>query len=234
MSERVNSLQEVINAAVSNARRSLYTCAPAKVVKWEPSTQRANCQILVKHVDEDEEGNRTVASWPVVPGVPVQFLGAGGFRITCPISAGGGGTEPTTGLLIWSHLSMDKWLTGNGAEVDPEFDHDHALGDAVFLPGLVPFGAAWQSMPTNQMTVGADSGVQVHITSSLITLGDESSAQFVALANKVKAWFDAFNTAVTGWTPVPNDGGAALKTALATLIGGTPTTDVSATQAKAT
>ena len=52
-----------------------------------------------------------------------------------------------------------------------------------------------------------------------------ASAQFVAQAPKVKAWFDAFNAAVTGWTPVPNDGGAALKTALTTLIGGVPSTD---------
>jgi hypothetical protein len=93
-----------------------------------------------------------VHSFPVVPGVPVQFLGAGGFRITCPISDGTGGNASTTGTLFFSHRSLDKWLTGTGGEVDPEFDHDHALGDAIFIPGLMPFGAPWQSCPTDKMS----------------------------------------------------------------------------------
>lgn len=193
MSDRVATLAEAINLAVEHGARNLYTCIPAKVVKWDSSKQRADCQILVKNVTEGEEGDREVASWPVIPGVPVQFLGAGGFRITCPISDGGS-SAATTGTLFFSHRSLDKWLTGSGDEVDPELDHDHGLTDAIFIPGLMPFGAAWSSFPDDQMTVGSDSGVQIHLTDDLITIGDESGSEKMLLAETLLA---DFKSAVT-------------------------------------
>lgn len=210
MSDRFPTLQGAINTAVELGLRNLSTMIPAKVVKYDSSAQKANCQILVKQVTEGEDGEREVASWPVVPGVPVHFMGAGDFRITFPVDNG------TIGMLLFSHRSLDKWLTGSGGEVDPELDHDHALTDAVFVPGLRTFGAPLSPAPP----------------SDVIELSAGGLTNYVALANKVKQWLDAFNTAVSGWTPAPNDGGAALKTALATLIGGSPSTDVAASKVK--
>lgn len=185
MSEKV-SLQEVANNAASRAMRNLYTCAPAKVVKWDSSNGRANCQILVKRVDKDEEDEDVVSSYPVVPGVPVHFIGAGGFRLTCPIKDGPDGSE-TTGLLIFSHLSLDKWLSGSGSEVEPEHNHDHALGDAIFIPGLKPFGAPWGSMP-DEMSIGDDSdgNGRIHFKSGEIDLGDGATKQVARKGDKTK------------------------------------------------
>lgn len=227
MSNGTETIAELLNAAMRAGARNLYTCLPAKVVKWDAAKQRAHCQPLIKDAYEDETGERQVESLPVIPGVPVQFMGAGGYRLTFPIELG------TTGTLFFAHRSMDKWLSGDGKEVDPEFDQDHGLGDAIFMPGLKPFGAPWESCPTDHMTLGADGGVQAHFYEDRIALGDESGNQYVALAQKVQDWFDAFNTAVNGWVVAPNDGGAALKTALSTLIGGTPSTNVAASQVKA-
>lgn len=217
MSERY-TLPGVINEAVSAAMRNgIRTVIPAKIKKFDASKQRADCEILVKDVYQDEDDERQTQSWPIVTGVPVQFLGAGGFRITCPIKEG-----ETTGSLFFSHRSLDKWLTGDGSEVDPEFDHDHSIADAVFIPGLMPFGAPWQSCPADEGTVGYDTGVQAHFSSSLIQLGDKSGNQFVALAqkvlddlNQIKTDFDAHvhvgtslvaslvNGSITGSTLVP-------------------------------
>jgi hypothetical protein len=238
MSERRPTMQKVIDAAVEAGLADIRTVVPAKVVKWDATKGRADCQVLVKVPYHDEEDDRQVKSFPVVPGVPVQFFGAGGYRFTCPISDGTVTIDEvrapaTMGSLFFSHVSLDKWLSGTGREVDPELDHHHAPADAIFVPGLMPFGSPWSSIPTDHATIGCDSGVQIHFHSTTIAIGDESGNDFVALASKVKAWLDAFNAAVTGWTPVANDGGAALKLALTTLIGGTPTTDVAATQAKA-
>ncbi len=87
----------------------------------------------------------------------------------------------------------------------------------------MPYAALWQ---------GGETPVKTIIKGTTVYVGDETGAQFIAMSNKVKAWLDAFNAAVSGWTPVPNDGGAALKVALATLIGGVPATDVAATKGK--
>jgi hypothetical protein len=187
------TLQDVIEAAKDAARRGVYTWAPAKVVRWDADKQRANCQILVKQTYRDEEDERQTKSWPVVTGVPVEFPGAGGYRVTFPISDGntvidGSRAPATTGVLMFSHVSLDKWLSGDGREVDPELEHDHALTDAKFFPGLHPFGAPWGDVPTDHMTVGHDEGVQVHLHEDVVTVArraDETSATAVALANLV-------------------------------------------------
>ncbi len=236
MSEKV-SLQEVANNAASRAMRNLYTCAPAKVVKWDSSKQRANCQILIKRVDKDEEDEDVVSSYPVVPGVPVMFIGAGGFRLTCPIKDGPQGSE-TTGLLMFSHLSLDKWLTGSGAEVDPEHAHDHALGDAIFLPGLKPFGDPWSSAP-DFMSIGndGDTGLQIRISADTVILAaTEANAQFVALAQKVADELEkiktAHNTHVHVLTISAQSGAGGTGTAAAPVVTYTPAS-VAATKVKA-
>ena len=197
--DRFPGLQEVINRAVEAGLRNLYTLIPAKIVKWDADKQRADCQILIKDVTENEEENRVATSWPVVTGVPVKFIGAGGFRLTCPVSDGtlnieGTSVKATTGSLVFSHRSLDKWLSGDGKEVDPEFDHSHALTDAVFFPGLMPFGAPWTSCPTDHMTLGFDSGKQIHLHAQTICLGDESGAEKMLLAETLLA---DFKSAVT-------------------------------------
>lgn len=172
--DRQGTLQEAIAIAVDTAARGMLGWLPAKVVKWEPSKGRADCQILVKDVTEAEDGSREAASFPVVPGVVVQFQGGGGYRLTCPISDGSGGKSATTGMLVFAGRSVDKWCSGKGPEVDPEFDHSHALADAAFIPGLMPFGSPWQSMPTDSMSIGddADGNGRIHFKSGEVDLGD--------------------------------------------------------------
>lgn len=153
---------EVISRAVEAALKRLPRALPVRVVKYEPNIQRVACKVLVMRPFFDEEDARQVESIPVIPGVPVVFPGANGsFRTTVPISDGSlqinGETVPATiGLLIWADRSLDKWLSGTGAEVDPEFDHANSIADAFFQPGLNPFGAPLAYAPTDRMTIGRD------------------------------------------------------------------------------
>lgn len=199
MSDRMETLAEAINAAVESGGRDIYTMIPAKVVKWDVDKQRANCQPLIKNVTSGEDGAREVKSWPVVPGVPVHFMGAGDFRITFPVDNG------TIGMLVFSHRSLDKWLTGSGGEVDPELDHDHALTDAVFLPGLRTFGSPLSPAPP----------------SDVIELSAGGTTQFVALANLVKDRIDTIQQAFDGHVHlyVPGTAGSASSNAPTDLIG---------------
>jgi hypothetical protein len=154
--------QTVIASAVESALQRLPRALPVRVTKYEPDKQRVACKVLVMRPFFDESDARLVESIPVIPGVPVVFPGANGsFRTTVPISDGNlqinGATVPATlGLLIWADRSLDKWLTGNGDEVDPEFDHVNSIADGFFLPGLNPFGAPLASAPTDRMTIGRD------------------------------------------------------------------------------
>jgi hypothetical protein len=188
MSERRPSLQDVILKAVGIGLRDLYTLIPARVVKWDAEKQRANCQILVKQVTTNEQGERVVEEWSVVTGVPVQFPGAGGFRVTFPISDGTQ-SAATTGSLVFAHRSLDKWLTGSGAVVDPEYDHDHALKDAVFFPGLMPFGAALESVPSDVASFGSDSdgNGRVECAAGEVRLGSGATKEVARKGDAVNA-----------------------------------------------
>ena len=86
-----------------------------------------------------------------------------------------------------------------------------------------PYAAQW---PGDE-TVSA-----LNLFASLVTLGGSSGAEFVALSNLVANNLNALKTALDGWTPVANDGGAALKTILTTLFATWPTS-TAASQVKA-
>lgn len=165
-STRAPTLGEVIRRAINAALVDTHRAIPASVQSYDAKTQQVDCQILVKRPYLDETDERQVESLPVVPNVPVMFAGGGGYRETFPIAAG------DTGYLVFAERSLDRWLTGTGAEVDPEFD-EASLVDAVFFPGLRPFGAPLQSAPTDRASFGNDTvgAACVESTSTGVNLG---------------------------------------------------------------
>lgn len=52
-----------------------------------------------------------------------------------------------------------------------------------------------------------------------VYIGDALAVTHAAVAEQVQARLDGLKTAISAWVVVPNDGGAALKTALATWLG---------------
>jgi hypothetical protein len=234
MSDRPSTIAEMLAPYFVAFRDALHTAIVARIVRYDAATQKADCKPLIKQAYLDESGERQVQALPVIPSVPVFFPGGGGYRLTFPITASD--TTGDTCLLVFSEASLDRWLTGTGREVDPEIDHRHGLMDAVAFVGLKPFGAPWTSVPTDEATIGYDTGVQIHMEPSVITIGDKSGAQFVALANLVQGYLTKIEAAVAAWTPVLNDGGAALKVQLTTQGIGTGAgfgSNCAATQVKA-
>lgn len=200
-SERAPTAAETIRRALNAYGMDLRVSMQAVVTAFD-GKNKVSVKPLVKNAYLDENDTRQVESFPIITGVPVQFPGSGVFRLSFPISDGtlvvGGVQVPaTTGTLVFSDRSLDKWLTGKGGEVDPEIDHEHALSDAVFFAGVTAFGVA-VSAPTDA-----------------ICLGDLNGNDFVALASivddlnsKLRAAITAAKTAV-----VAQDGGLAAFTA---------------------
>ena len=84
--------------------------------------------------------------------------------------------------------------------MDPEFDHLHGLSDGIFIPGVRPFGAPLAGVPTDHAAIGLSNGLRIHMRGSVITIGDESGSDFIALAAKVDAELGSIATAI-GSTP---------------------------------
>ena len=135
----------------------------------------------------------------------------------------------------------------------------HHISHAVALLGLETYGRALNHAPNSfdrpasdamaSMVWGSDLGARMTIrgdgsievvkgaevrlridADGTVHVGGAAASQFVALANLVDARLSALKTILTGWTVVPGDGGAALKTAMAAWS----VASVAATKAKAT
>jgi hypothetical protein len=203
-------IERHIRAAIAEQTR---TWLPARVVRFDADKQQADCKVLIADFHRDETGKLTTSSVPVITNVPVWFLTAGGFTFTVPIKAGQDGT---LGMLIFADRSMDRWLSGNGKEVgDPELYSRHNLTDAVFLAGVLPFGAPMGTAPpTDHATAGSVSGARIHFRDSTICIGDESGSDFLALAQKVSDQLTILKNAITNAVVVAQDGGASLKSTI--------------------
>lgn len=170
MTTRNTTLQDLLARFRESLVSDLHTSLPGKVVRYDAATQKADVQPLIKERYTDESGAMQARELPVIPAVPVQFPGAGGYRITFPVAT------DDVGLVVFSEASLDKWLVSGGT-VDPADDRRHDLTDAVFLPGLRDFGHALASAPTDRATFGKDDGLQIHVDGSKIRIGTTTAVQ---------------------------------------------------------
>lgn len=193
--------RRAFRAQLAEAMRVMMVC---RVHAYDPAEQRVDLQPLVKDFHRGEDGALVVASVALITNVPVAMLTGGGFSFTVPIQAGDNGT---IGMFITSDRSLDRWLAGGGEEVDPELYTRWNLGDGVFLPGVLPFGAPMSpAPPTDRATAGAIGGPRIHFYTDKICVGDEDAAckklvlngDGVTASTSMKAWANYVETAING------------------------------------
>lgn len=131
--ETTQTLRGLIDSLVGQGLEGLRVSIPGSVTSYDPTTQKADVQPLVKRRRVDgASGELVTERMPVVPAVPVVFPGAGPYAITWPIAVG------DVVLLVFADRSLDLWLA-RGGEVDPEDTRVHSHTDAVAIPGVRPF-----------------------------------------------------------------------------------------------
>lgn len=159
------SLASVLRGAIEAHMSDVHTAMPGRVETFDPATQKATVQPLVRRPYLDEDGERIPERLPVVAGVPVMFPGSGGFSLTWPVAVG------DVGLLVFASCSLDRWLA-RGGEVDPADERRHTLSDAVFIPGLRPFSAPGPATHATAMVITAPGEIHVGGTSALALLSE--------------------------------------------------------------
>lgn len=156
---RTPTLAQLLNDVRTSTFADLRVSLPGKVESYDASTQTVDVTPLVRDTLEEADGTLTYLDLPVIPNVPLMFPGAGGFRITFPVSAG------DNVLLVFADRSIDAWQSGGGV-TNPADGRTHDLTDCVAIPGLHPNNAPWNEADTSVVTLGSDSGASEFVATA--------------------------------------------------------------------
>lgn len=234
----------------------LFGPMPGRVQSYDPDLQTADIVPLIRQQVPQPDGSYAMEDLPVVPSVPVCFPRSGDAMVTLPIAAGDTGLLIVCGPAIGHWRVGDGDVTDPGDL--RRFHLSHAVflpvglvprSKALRSTGAAGATAPPESAPTgivlgfdgdgSRVLVRANGSVDIETggavrtrvdSNGIVNLGAATGAAFVALASRVDAELAALRTAIASAVPVPNDGGAALKTAMLTW---TPTS-VAAQKVKAT
>lgn len=213
-------LAEVLEGAINARMLDLHTMIPGRVESYDAAKQVADVAPVVRRPIRTDDDDQEHEELPVISNVPVQWARGGGFSLHFPIAKG------DHVMLVFSEAAIAQWRE-SGQLSDPGDLRRHDLSYPIAVPGISFEGAPLADAPAaNEGTITVGPGGVMRVS----TAG--GTADFVALAAKVLAQLNALKSAINGWTPVPNDGGAALKTALSSLFASWPAS-VAATTLKA-
>jgi len=96
-------------------------------------------------------GIKTVAGYPLLAQVPVQFPSGGGFTLTFPISAG------DECLVLFNDRQLDSWKQ-MGSGQPPQIGRFHDLSDGIALVGIRNFTRSLSGVSTSTTQLRSDDG----------------------------------------------------------------------------
>lgn len=248
--------RSLAEAREEQAALRTHVAYPGRVQTYYPDTQTADVVPLIRQQVPRSDGGYDLEELPVVPSVPVLWPRVGAWFLSFPIAPGdtvqllvntsaighwrvGSGDVTDPGDLRRQHLAHAVAIPGLYTR-GRALRQTGAAGTETPSPHL-PTGIVLGSDEADgpRLHIKADGSVEVVTGGSVavrvaddgtVHLGAATAAAFVALASRVDAELSALRSAVAGAVIVPNDGGAALKTAMLTW---TPTS-VAAARVKAT
>lgn len=119
--------------------KEMNTALPATVLAFDATKQQVTVQPTIKAVVKDDTSQEKIfnrlgnkigvkhVEMPAIEGVPVQYMRAGTFSITVPITVG------DTGLLVFTQRSISRWIKEGGIAKQEDLNL-FAYSNAIFLP----------------------------------------------------------------------------------------------------
>lgn len=221
---------EVINAFIDARFNEFHKIAIGRVESYDAGKNTVSVTPMVNRMIPDgaTPPNFVSEKLPAMADVQVAHVRGNGMFVAVPLVKG------DFGILLYCDRNGAQWrATGN--QSDPGDLGLHSMSSALFVPAIFPDKSPIQNADANNLVIGSDTNGSSRIVikpSGEIDAG-AAAAQFVAMANKVKTWLDNFNAAISSWTPVSQDGGAALRAILVLPATGLLSTNVASTNLKA-
>ena len=211
MTTRNLTLSEVMRTAIDRGIASVRVGLPGRIEKFDPATQLADVKPLLKESIEID-GVEQVEDLPVLPQVPVQFIGGNGYAITVPVVPG------DLCWLTFADRSLDRWSGLNGV-VDPVVLDRHSLTDAVAFLGIRNQPSKLSEFD-NARAVFGNKGPRVAVDGSAVHLGvmhQEAGTQSAIRGTAYRAaedtLLDGISTQATAAATSLQTAGVALTTA---------------------
>ncbi|GLQ96483.1 Gp138 family membrane-puncturing spike protein [Dyella mobilis] len=122
--QRYDDLEEVFRLAINGLLANAWTGIPGYIVSFDPASVTATVQIGIQGQGENPDGSTSQSNYPVLEGVPVEFPGGGGSRLTFPVAPG------DECWIAFSCRAMGAWKASGGIQPtnDPRMHH---IADAV-------------------------------------------------------------------------------------------------------
>lgn len=117
-------LEEIIRRAIKRGLARVHTQVPGRVVSYDEAKQRAEVQLIVSHVFENEDESKEYEKPPPLVNVPVTFPAI----LTWPLAKG----DP--GWVQFAERSIDEYLAGGNDSTQPRDLRRFDLSDATFSP----------------------------------------------------------------------------------------------------
>lgn len=123
------SLSDVLDVALEGALADVHTAMPGTIVSYDAGSRRASVQPLLQRAYFDEDGNRQVERYPILPSVPVVMPGNSSVGLVWTVKPG------DRVLIVFAEASLNQWLAQD-SEGDPLDERRHSLSDGVAIAGL--------------------------------------------------------------------------------------------------
>lgn len=127
--ERFEDLTEVLETVADAVLARLPKAGPVMLAEDSKDGHTAKLQPTTKAIQRKIDGTTTEVTLPVIPDVPVHFMGGGGITTTFGLKAG------NEGFSVPAALGIDGWHQNGGVQ-SPGDTRQHAMWDAVFVPGV--------------------------------------------------------------------------------------------------
>jgi hypothetical protein len=181
------SLPEIFKTFGDALKHDIRKVMPATVTAVNAAAQTVDVQIATNNLLFTDLGDAIEEDAASLSGVPLGCLRGGGFMIWLPVAVG------DSVLLVFSDLSADTWLAGDGTPQAPGFMGVHTSDSPFAIPMFAPTAKTLASPAAEpgSLIIGKDGATaQIRLTAANIELGGPAGTpltDFVALASKVDA-----------------------------------------------
>lgn len=147
--ERIGEFQESLKMAMDGQTAQIWTALPAIIVSFNATAQTVTAQPAIQGVTSDKSQNNSYVNLPLLVDVPIQFITAGGYSITCPISVG------DECLIVFASRCIDAWWQSGGVQ-RPMETRMHDLSDGFALIGVRSQARTVSNYDTNNLQIRSD------------------------------------------------------------------------------